>query len=91
MQERRTSEFYRQLSPQDRIQFDRWLKANVAIASIFSAALVAMAFLAAPFSASGDTSAAAATRVLMSFNSASRVSFGRPWMKVTSRIIRSSV
>ena len=31
---------------------------------------------------SGDTSAAAATRVLISFKRASRVSLGRPWMKV---------
>ena len=58
MQERRTSEFYKQLSPQDRIQFDRWLKANAVVASIFSAALVAMAFLGTPFSESVDTSAA---------------------------------
>jgi hypothetical protein len=58
MQERRTSEFYRQLSPQDRIQFDRWLKANAVVASIFSAALVAMAFLGAPFSGPVNTSAA---------------------------------
>ena len=58
MQERRTSEFYKQLSPQDRIQFDRWLKANAVVASIFSAALVAMAFLGTPFSGSVDTSAA---------------------------------
>jgi hypothetical protein len=35
--------------------------------------------------------AAAATRVLISIKSASRVSFGRPWTKVISRIIRSSV
>ena len=58
MQERRTSEFYKELSPQDRIQFDRWLKANAVVASIFSAALVAMAFLGTPFSGSVDTSAA---------------------------------
>ena len=32
---------------------------------------------------SGETPAAAATRVLMSFKRASRVSFGRPWMNVT--------
>ena len=58
MQERRTSEFYKQLSPQDRMQFDRWLKANAAVASIFCAALVVMAFLGSPFSGSADTSAA---------------------------------
>jgi hypothetical protein len=39
----------------------------------------------------GERHAAAATRVLMSFRGASRVSFDRPSMKVRSRIIRSSV
>jgi hypothetical protein len=58
MQERRTSEYYKQLSPQDRIQFDRWLKANAAIAAIFSAALVVMGFLGGPSSHSIETSAA---------------------------------
>jgi hypothetical protein len=58
MLEGRTSAFYKQLSPQDRIVFDRWLKANAVVASIFSAALVAMAFLGTPFSGPIDTSAA---------------------------------
>ena len=83
MQERRTSEFYRQLSPQDRIQFDRWLKANVAVASIFSAALVAMALLAAPFSAPGDTSAAhIRTASISSFPSNDRTLWGKVYRKV---------
>ena len=40
---------------------------------------------------SGEILASAATRVLMSFRSASRVSGDRPSMKVTSRMIRSRV
>jgi hypothetical protein len=58
MGEGRTSEFYKQLSPQDRIQFDRWLKANAVVASIFSAAVVVMAFAGARLSEPVDTSAA---------------------------------
>jgi hypothetical protein len=40
------------------MEFDRWLKANAAVASIFSAALVVMAFLGSSFSGPVDTSAA---------------------------------
>ena len=83
MQERRTSEFYRQLSPQDRIQFDRWLKANAAVASIFCAALVAMAFLTGPFSASVNTSAAhIRTASISSFPSNDRTLWGKVYRKV---------
>jgi hypothetical protein len=35
---------YRKLSCADRVAFDRWLKANAVVASIFSVALVVMAF-----------------------------------------------
>ena len=35
---------YRKLSCSDRVAFDRWLKANAVVASIFSVALVVMAF-----------------------------------------------
>jgi len=35
---------YRELSCADRVAFDRWLKANAVVASIFSVALVVMAF-----------------------------------------------
>ena len=35
---------YRKLSCPDRVAFDRWLKANAVVASIFSVALVFMAF-----------------------------------------------
>ena len=40
---------------QRELQFDRWLKVNAVVASIFSAALVTMAFLGTPFSGSVDT------------------------------------
>ena len=83
MQERRTSEFYRQLSPQDRIQFDRWLKANAAVASIFSAALVVMAFLGSPFSGSVNTSAAhIRTAAISSFPSSDGTLWGKVHRKV---------
>jgi hypothetical protein len=38
---------YRRLSCTDRVAFDRWLKANAVVASIFSVALVVMAFAGA--------------------------------------------
>src|SRR5262245_12127613 len=39
--------FYRKLSCADRVAFDRWLKANAVVASIFSVALIVMAFAGA--------------------------------------------
>jgi uncharacterized membrane protein len=47
MAEGRIAEFYQKISAEDRIEFDRWLKANAVVASIFSAAMVAMAFVGA--------------------------------------------
>lgn len=49
---------YQRMSREDRIEFDRWLKANAVVASIFSVALVAMAFAGAR--SSGPTGEAAA-------------------------------
>jgi hypothetical protein len=72
-----TSEFYKQLSPQDRIVFDRWLKANVVIASIFSTALFAMAFFGTPFSESIDASAAHIKTASISSFHASDGAFGQ--------------
>jgi hypothetical protein len=40
-------DLYRRQSCTDRVAFDRWLKANAVVASIFSAALVVMAFAGA--------------------------------------------
>src|SRR5262245_20823666 len=40
-------DLYRKLSCADRAEFDRWLKANAVVATIFSVALVVMAFVGA--------------------------------------------
>ena len=45
MREVRPSEFYQRMSVEDQIEFDRWLKANAVVASIFTAAVDAMAFV----------------------------------------------
>src|SRR5262249_31737663 len=58
MGEGRTSEFYQRISPQDQIQFGRWLKANAVMASIFWAAVAAMALVSAQNSGPADASAA---------------------------------
>jgi hypothetical protein len=82
MQDRRTSEFYKQLSPQDRIQFDRWLKANAVVASIFCAALVAMAFLGTPFSGSVTSAAHVKTASISAFSTDD----GTLWGKVNRKV-----
>jgi hypothetical protein len=46
------------MSVEEQIQFDRWLKANAVVASIFSVAVVAMAFVGAQNSGPADASAA---------------------------------
>jgi hypothetical protein len=58
MREVRPSEFYSRMSVEDQIQFDRWLKANAVVASLFSAVVVAMLFLGAQSSEPADTTAA---------------------------------
>jgi hypothetical protein len=58
MSEVRPSEFYQRMSVQDQIQFDRWLKANAVVASIFAVAVVAMAFVGAQNSGPDHASAA---------------------------------
>ena len=45
-------------SPQDRREFDRWIKANAVIGSLLAAGLFAMAVAGAPSAGSGDTAAA---------------------------------
>jgi hypothetical protein len=57
MREVRPSECYQRMSTEDQIQFDRWLRANAVVASLFSAAVVAMFFLGAQSSESADTTA----------------------------------
>jgi hypothetical protein len=54
MREVRPSEFYQRMSVEDQMQFDRWLKANAVVASIFSALVVAMLFLGAQSSEPAD-------------------------------------
>jgi hypothetical protein len=46
------------MSVEDQIQFDRWLKANAVVASIFTAAVVAMAFVGGQNSGPADASTA---------------------------------
>ena len=45
-------------SPQDRSEFDRWIKANAIIGSLLAAGLFAMAVAGVPSAGSGDTAAA---------------------------------
>jgi hypothetical protein len=82
MERDRTLDFYKQVSPQDRIQFDRWLKANIVVASTFSAAVVLMAFAGAWFSAPVDTSAAYRTASTSSFPADD----GTLWGKVNRKV-----
>jgi hypothetical protein len=58
MRDGRFSAPYHEMSCEDRIKFDRWLKANVVVASIFSVALVAIAFAGARSSGPAEEAAA---------------------------------
>ena len=58
MREVRPSEFYQRMSIEDQREFDRWLKANAVVASLFSAVVVAMFFLGAQSSERADTTTA---------------------------------
>jgi hypothetical protein len=58
MREVRPSEFYSRMSVEDQMQFDRWLKANAVVASLFSAVVVAMLFLGAQSTEPADTTPA---------------------------------
>jgi hypothetical protein len=49
---------YSDFSTEDRQTFDRWLRANVVIASLFSAALLAIAFAGGQFSVGPRTATA---------------------------------
>jgi hypothetical protein len=46
------------MSPEDRHAFDRWLKANAVVGSIFAAALIAMALLGSNSVGPGDATVA---------------------------------
>jgi hypothetical protein len=83
MREVRPSEFYSRMSVEDQMQFDRWLKANAVVASLFSALVVAMLFLGAQSSEPADTTAASIRRASKSELVASdRTNWGRAYRRV---------
>ena len=83
MSEVRPSEFYRRMSVQDQIQFDRWLKANAVVASIFSVAVVAMAFVGAQNSGPDHASAATIkTASKSALLSSDRTNWGKAYRRV---------
>jgi hypothetical protein len=83
MREVRPSEFYQRMSIEDQTQFDRWLKANAVVASLFSALVVAMLFLGAQSSEPVDPTAAAITTASKSKLLASdRTNWGKTYRRV---------
>jgi hypothetical protein len=83
MGEGRPSEFYQRMSVEDQIQFDRWLKANAVVASIFSAAVVAMAFFGAQNSGPADATAAGIRTTSKSESlSSDRTNWGKAYRRV---------
>jgi hypothetical protein len=83
MGEGRPSEFYQKMSAEDRREFNRWLKANAVVASIFSAAVVAMAFVGAQSSGSADrTAAGTRTTSKSEFLSSHRTNWGKAYRRV---------
>jgi hypothetical protein len=83
MREVRPSEFYQKMSVEDQMQFDRWLKANAVVASLFSALVVAMFFLGAQSSEPADTTTASITTASKSELVASdRTNWGRTYRRV---------
>ena len=63
---------YSDFSKEDRQTFDRWLRANALVASLFSAALIAMAFASGPFSVGPRTATAKGPGADTDFTSSSR-------------------
>jgi len=83
MREVRPSEFYQKMSIEDQIQFDRWLKANAVVASLFSAAVVAMFFLGAQSSERADaTDASMRTASKSAFLASDRTNWGKAYRRV---------
>src|SRR5262245_55197204 len=74
---------YRKLSCADRVAFDRWLKANAVVASIFSVALVVMAF--AGSRPAGQVEGAAGRNV-PGFQRESRAQDPTLWDKVQEKV-----
>ena len=83
MAEGRIAEFYQKISAEDPIEFDRWLKANAVVASIFSAAMVPMAFVGAQNSGPDHARAAAIKTASKSELLASdRTNWGKAYRRV---------
>jgi len=83
MAEERISEFYQRMSTEDRIEFNRWLRANAVVSSIFWAAVVAMAFVGALKSGSTDTTTAGIrTASKREFLASDQTNWGRVYRKV---------
>jgi hypothetical protein len=83
MREVRPSEFYQRMSTEDQIQFDRWLRANAVVASLFSVAVVAMFFLGTQSSEPADTTAFVITTASKSELLASdRTNWGKTYRRV---------
>ena len=86
MAEGRIFESYQKMSAEDRIEFNRWLKANAVVASIFSAALVAMAFVGAQNSGSVETAAGIRTDSRSEFVASDRMNWGKAYRRARGRI-----
>lgn len=82
MAEGRLSESYQKMSAEDRMEFNRWLKANAVVASIFSAALVAMAFVGSQNSGLIETAAGLRTDSRSEFVASN----GTNWKKAYHRV-----
>ena len=83
MREVRPSEFYQRMSVEDQMQFDRWLKANAVVASLFSAFVVAMLFLGAQSSEPADkTTASIRTASKSELVASDRTNWGRTYRRV---------
>jgi hypothetical protein len=71
------------MSIEDQMQFDRWLRANAVVASLFSAVVVAMLFLGAQSSEPADKTAASIRTASKSELVASdRTNWGKTYRRV---------
>jgi len=82
MREVRPSECYQRMSTEDQIQFDRWLKANAVVASLFSAVVVAMFFLGAQSSEPDTTIASIRTASKSELVASDRTNWGKAYRRV---------
>jgi hypothetical protein len=83
MAEGRISESYQKMSVEDQTEFNRWLKANAVVGSIFAAAVLMMAFVGAQTSGSADRPAAdTKTTSRSEFLASNRTNWGNVHRKV---------